>query len=62
MSDNQQNDVERMMRTQAVVTAALNFFQHTHTTAFLIPVPGTTPKVYVAAGEAEEIRELLDKR
>lgn len=62
MPDNSMNDLERMVKTQAVVTAVLNFFQYTKTTAFVLPIPGTTPKVFIAAGEPEEINALLEKR
>lgn len=62
MQDTPSNDVERMIKAQAVVTAVLNYFQYTKTTAFVMPIPATTPKVFIAAGEAQEIKELLARR
>lgn len=42
-----------------VIAAVLDLFGETGTASFCLPVPGTTPTLYVAAGEVEAIRRLL---
>jgi hypothetical protein len=44
---------------EALVTAALDHSTATHTTAFLVPVPGTAPEVVVAFGDRETLIDLL---
>ena len=43
----------------AVVKAALDLFVATATAAFKIPVPNTTPQVFVMCGEPEQLLALL---
>lgn len=45
---------------QALITAALNLSGATLTHAGLLPIPDTTPQMYVAYGEAEQLRELAE--
>jgi len=42
-----------------MTVAALRYFEVTGTRLFTIPVPNTTPQLFVAAGERESIVELL---
>jgi hypothetical protein len=42
---------------QKVIDAALNLFQGS--AAFLLPIPNTTPPLYIVCGEREQILELL---
>ncbi|MEJ8858626.1 hypothetical protein WKW79_28915 [Variovorax robiniae] len=44
---------------QAVLDAVGALFDATGTAAFCLPIPGTTPPVFVAAGEPGTIRLLL---
>jgi hypothetical protein len=41
------------------VDAVLELFDYTGTSAFSLPIPGTSPPLYVAAGEAETIALLV---
>jgi hypothetical protein len=50
------NELER----KALTDAALNLFGASSTQSFLLPIPGTSPTLYVVAGEPSEIRALLD--
>lgn len=43
---------------QTVIAAALNIFGETATAAFFLPIPNTTPPLFVAAGEREQIAAL----
>lgn len=42
-----------------MTVAALRYFEVTGTRFFIIPIPNTTPPLFVAAGERESIVELL---
>jgi len=42
-----------------MAVAALRYFEVTGTRLFTIPIPNTTPQLFVAAGERESIVELL---
>jgi hypothetical protein len=42
-----------------MTVAALRYFEVTGTRLFIIPIPNTTPPLFVAAGERESIVELL---
>ena len=42
-----------------MTVAALRYFVVTGTRLFIIPVPNTTPQLFVAAGERESIVGLL---
>lgn len=44
---------------KAVIDAVLNLFGVSRTDSFLIPIPGTTPIVYIAAGEKKQVMDLL---
>ncbi len=44
-------DAERERLQAVVVNAALDLFAHTSTQAFKLPIPSTTPPLFVAAGE-----------
>jgi hypothetical protein len=51
------------MRTNtraALIQAALDHAGDTMSHAFVAPIPGTTPALYVALGEIDQIRALLD--
>jgi hypothetical protein len=52
------DEIERL--EQALLKAAFELTAATGSLAFSIPVPNTTPKLYVCLGESEEIRVLLD--
>lgn len=43
----------------AVVKAALNLFDDANSAAFIIPIPNTSPPLFVAAGEAAAIVALV---
>jgi hypothetical protein len=45
---------------QAVIAAALDLFNHTLSAGFVLPIPGTTPTVVVAAGTAEHVSRLIE--
>lgn len=45
---------------QAVIDAVLNLFGASSTADFMLPIPNTTPTVYIAAGEPGKIRALTD--
>lgn len=44
---------KRELLETAVIQAALNLFAYTGATSFKLPVPHTTPQLYVAAGEGD---------
>lgn len=44
---------------EEVVKAALNLFGDSASAAFLIPVPNTTPPLFIAGGEREQIAKLV---
>ena len=44
---------------QRLIEAALDFFGHTGTEAFIITIPKTTPPVHIVAGEPKHIDLLL---
>jgi hypothetical protein len=48
------------IESKAVTDAALNLFGASSTAAFKLPIPGTNPPVFVVAGEAEQIRSMID--
>jgi hypothetical protein len=49
-------NARRKAALQRVITdAALDLFAETGSAAFLLPIPNTTPQLYVAVGEAQEI-------
>ncbi len=41
---------------KAVITAVLNLFGETGSAAFSLPIPGTTPPLYIVVSENREIR------
>jgi hypothetical protein len=45
---------------KAVIDAVLNLFGASSTADFMLPIPNTTPTVYIAAGEPGQIRALTD--
>ena len=42
-----------------MTVAALRYFEVTGTQLFVIPIPNTTPPLFLAAGERESVIELL---
>jgi hypothetical protein len=48
------NELER----KAVVDAVLNLFGASKTESLMLPIPGTNPQLWIAAGELDEIRSL----
>ena len=44
---------------QAVVKAALDLFAHTSSAAFMFPIQNTTPPLFIAVGERDQIKELI---
>jgi hypothetical protein len=48
------NELER----KAVIDAVLNLFGASKTESLMLPIPGTNPQLWIAAGELEEIRAL----
>jgi hypothetical protein len=46
----------------AVIAAALEHWDHTGNTAFVLPVPYTAPELIVAMGEPGQIMQLLASR
>jgi hypothetical protein len=49
-------NARRKAALQRVITdAALDLFAETGSAAFLLPIPGTTPPLYVAVGTAQDI-------
>jgi hypothetical protein len=50
------NEPER----KAVIDAVLNLFGASKTESFLLPIPDTSPQLWIAAGEMEEIRSLVE--
>lgn len=51
---------ERETLERRLIDAALDLAEATNTMALCIPVPGTTPPLFVALGEREHIRMFLD--
>lgn len=54
-------DRERVQRQGTVIRAAMNLFAVSGASSFLLRIPNTEPRLYVMAGTADEIRQLLDK-
>lgn len=59
VSDVAEWNKERERLQNALVKAALDLWGHTGSAAFAVDVPGTTPKLSVAAGERFEIIGML---
>jgi NAD(P)H-nitrite reductase large subunit len=54
-------NARRKAALQRVITdAALDLFEHTGSSAFMLPIPGTTPPLYVAVGTAQDIVGLAE--
>lgn len=53
MSDTPQDKME-----QALIKGALDLFGHTCSQAFKLPIPNTTPQVYLMSGTESEIASL----
>jgi hypothetical protein len=54
---------ETRLRLQTALTeAALALFEHTGSAALCAPIPGTTPSLFIAIGEAAAIAELVADR
>lgn len=52
----------RAQLEQKVIAAVLDLFGETGRDAFAVPIPNTTPPMFIAAGEAGVIRHLIDAR
>lgn len=52
-------EIERLQRQ--VVDAALALFGATRSAAFVLPILNTTPPLYLACGEADQIRDMLPR-
>ena len=52
-------DLHEEALQKRIVDAVLELFEYTDTSAFSLPIPGTSPPLYVAAGEAETIALLV---
>lgn len=50
---------ERKKREAEVIRAALELCHYTGTAAFVLPVPGTSPKVYVTCGDLSGLEHLI---
>ena len=44
---------------QVIIEAALELFEHTGSGAFKIPIKGTSPSVYIVAGDEVAFRNLI---
>ncbi len=53
------DNVARQELERAVIQAALNLYAETGAASFRLPIPGTTPKLYVCSGEAENVESLM---
>lgn len=52
-------NAKRIKIEEKVVKTVLELFEHTGSGALLLPVSGTTPKLYIVAGDREAIQTLL---
>jgi multidrug efflux pump subunit AcrA (membrane-fusion protein) len=50
-------DTRRKILEETVILASLDLFGHTGSHAFRLPIPNTTPQLFVTAGELLEVKE-----
>lgn len=55
-------DARRKQLERALIDAALGLTQHTGADALVVPVPNTSPPVYIAVGEPGQISSLLESK
>ena len=56
------SDLLREQKERAVITAVLDLFGVTGSAAFSLPIPQTTPSLYVVVSENREIDALASER
>lgn len=54
-------DRHRRELQRRLIEAALEYLSYMGSNALLVAIPGTSPKVMIAAGDEKRIRELLPK-
>lgn len=59
MDHDEKWNAQREILVGALRKAALDLFRHSGSTALIVEIPGTNPKLHVAAGTARSIRTLL---
>lgn len=52
------NAARRRALERVLKESALDLFQQTGSAAYMLPIPGTTPQLYVAVGEREQVEQL----